>query len=247
MSQSSYNQAVSLFRQSIALDPELSLGYIGLARILYTGTVYGWSSEPARDLVEARKMAKIAISLDPRDSYGHFALSGSSLYLGLHEEALDEARKVIAHNPNFAFGHFRLGQVLTYLGRPAEAVSPIERSIRHSPYDPQLGAMQAQLALAHYHAGNYEDSARHARAAILLHYPLAFGVLAASLARLGRMDQARDAIVAFIPELRQQLKSGTLRLAPYANAADQEHLSEGLRLAAPTPYGQNMHRQRVGL
>src|SRR5208282_2595999 len=155
MSQTSYQEALSLFRQCIARDPELSLGYIGLARTLYNGVTYGWTSEPRRDLVEAQGAARTAITLDPHDAYGHFALSGASLYLGLHEESLDEAERAIALNPNFAFAHFRLGQVLMYLGRPADAVAPIERSMRHSPFDPQLGAMRTQLALVHYHAGNY--------------------------------------------------------------------------------------------
>jgi len=231
MSLSSYHVALSLFRQCISHDQEMSLGHIGLARTLYNGVTYGWSSDPARDLVEAQEAARIAVALDAHDAYGHFALSGAYLYLGMHEEALDEANRTITLNPNFAFGHFRLGQVLMYMGRPAEAVAPIERSMRHSPFDPQLGAMLAQLALVHYHAGNYAESVRQARAATHLKYSRAYPVLAASFARLGHSEEARNAIVAFLPELQQQLASRTLRLVPYARAADQEDLFEGLRLA----------------
>jgi TolB-like protein/Flp pilus assembly protein TadD len=230
-SEAGHQEALSLFRAAIELDSELSLGYIGLARALYDTVVSSWSREPERDLSEARQAAKTAIELDPRDAYGHFALSGAALYLGMHEEALAEARDAIKLNPNFAFGHFRLGQVLTSVGRAAEAIPPIERSIRHSPFDPQLGAMHAQLALAHYHAGNHTECIHHARSATRLGFVLAYGVLAASLARLSSRDEARQALMAFLPEFQQRLSSKTFRMAPYANAADQERLFDGLRSA----------------
>jgi adenylate cyclase len=226
-----YHEAIALFRQCIARDPEMSVGHIGVARSLYNGVTYGWSSEPELDMAQAQEAARIAIGLDPRDAYAHSALSGVDLYLGSHREALEEARKAISLNPNFEYGHFRLGQVLTYFGRPAEAVTPIERSMRHSPFDPQLGAMIAQLALAHYHAGNYAESALKARTAAHLKYMRGYAVLAASLARLGRPDEARDALEAYLPELRQQTASRTLRLVPYANPADRDDLFQGLRLA----------------
>ena len=228
MSQSSYQEALSLFRQCISRDPELSLGHIGLARTLYNGVLRAWGDDPARDLVEAQAAAQTAITLDAHDAYGHFALSGSSLYLGLHQEALEEAGRAIALNPNFAFAHFRLGQVLMYLGRPADAVAPIERSMRHSPFDPQLGAMRTQLALVHYHAGNYAESVVQAHAAMHLKDFSAYTVLAASLARLGRREEARNALAALGPEFARQRPT---RAAPYANPADREDLREGLRLA----------------
>jgi hypothetical protein len=43
MSAGDYHQALALFRQAIARDPALSLGYVGLARMLYGGAIYGWS------------------------------------------------------------------------------------------------------------------------------------------------------------------------------------------------------------
>jgi TolB-like protein len=230
MTRESWREALSLFREAVARDRELSHGHSGIARALYTGVAYAWTTAPERDLAEAEQVAQAAIRLDARDAYGHFALSGTLLYHARHQEALDEARRAIMLNPNFAYGHFRLGQVLTYIGRPAEAVAPIERSMRHSPYDPQLGPMLAQLALAHYQARNYPEATLRAQAAISLRYSTANAVAAASLARLGRKEEARSALEAFLPGFQQQLASRTIRLVPYANAADQAHLFEGLRL-----------------
>jgi tetratricopeptide (TPR) repeat protein len=228
VTEAEHKLALQHFREAIARDPELALGYIGLARALYGGAVYGWSSQPSADLVAARDAAHEAIRLDPRDAYAYFASSGASLFLRRHHEALTEARKTVALNPNFGFGHFRLGQVLIYCGRAAEAIAPIERSLRYSPYDPQQGAMLSMLALAHYHAGGFEDAIRHAESAAAMRDIRGAGILAASLARIGRADDARRA---FPPQLEQFAAAQHMRRAPYARESDREDFIEGLRLA----------------
>jgi TolB-like protein len=222
-----YGEALALFRKAVDLDPELPLGHVGLARILYGGALYGWTSHPrGDDLVEARDHARTAIGLDPRDALAYFAAAGASLYLGEHAMALDEARRTIALNPNFGFGHFRLGQVHLFGGRPREAVAPIERSLRFSPFDPQLGAMHRALALAHYHAGDYEAAVEQAKFALYLGVGRAAGVLAASLVRLGRLDEAaREIARAPASEVVQRMPE------PYADPADGRHLHEAVHLA----------------
>jgi TolB-like protein len=240
VSREGYLKALDLFRQAIARDPDLALGHIGLSRILYGGaTVFGWSEHPDPDLEESRQAALTAISLDATDSVAHFALAGAALYLARHEEALDAAYRSIALNPNFAFGYHRLGQVLTYVGRPAEAIEPIERGLRHNPFDPQLGALLATLALAHYQAKNYVEAVARAKAATQHGFIMGYALLAASLARLGRPEDARRA---FTPEVRERLLRDAPRLAPYLHDLDRYHLWEGLLMAdsgvsAPVPAG----------
>ena len=217
-----------LFREAIARDPELSLAHTGLARVLYGLVVYGWSTDTAADLAAAEASARTAIELDPRDAWAHFALSGALLYLARHDQALEEASRTIALNPNFAFGHFRIGQVLTYCGRAAEAIAPIERSIRLNPLDPQASAMRTMLALAHFHAGHFEDAARIASEVHYLGDTRTAAVLAASLAKLGRFDEARAVLSASV---QQRAASGPRMLIPYARPADFQDLLEALRLA----------------
>ena len=222
-------EALTLFREAIRRDPELSLGHIGLARVLYGQAIFGLSADPNQTLREARTAAKTAIGLDPRDAYGYFAHAGASLYLGDHLTALDNAQRAIALNPNLAYGHYRLGQVLIFGGRPAEAITPIERSLRFSPYDPQLGLMRETLALANYQSGNYDAAVDHARAAIHATGAPGSVVLAASLARLGRPEEAAEAY----ERARALFRPSTQRplAAPYADPAHRENLREGLRLA----------------
>jgi adenylate cyclase len=228
VSREAADDAMDLFQQAIRRDPQLSLAYTGLARILYGKVVYGWSQDSERDLNDSYAAARKSIDLDPRDSWAHFALSGPLLFLGRHDEALSAAETTIALNPNCALGQSRLGQALVYAGRAKEALAPLDRSLRHNPYDPQIGGFYLLLALANYHAGNYEDAARHAQAAVTHNDVRASGLHGASLARLGRIEEARRA---FSPEIQQRTSLAVRRMIPYARPQDFLDLVEGLRLA----------------
>jgi TolB-like protein len=216
VSEEGYKEALALFREAVRGDPELSLGHIGLSRILFGGAIFGWTDRGEEDLREAR------------DAYAYFARSGASLYLGDHGAAVGDAETAISLNANCAPAHIRMGQTLTFAGRPADAIAPLQRGLRLSPYDSQLGVMSDSLALAHYHARQYEEAAATARAALNHTHAAGSTVLAASLAQLGRLAEARAMLPA--PGWRSGSPQRPMA-APYADPADREHLREGVRLA----------------
>jgi tetratricopeptide (TPR) repeat protein len=127
----------------------------------------------------------------------------------------------------FGFGHCRVGLVQLSGGRPRDAVAPIERSLRFSPFDPQLGAMHLALAHAHHLAGDYDAAVEQARFALYLGNWRAPGLLAASLARLGRLDEAAREIKRAPPDVREP----RMMPAPYANPADRDRVHEAIELA----------------
>jgi TolB-like protein len=228
VSKEGYEEALSLFSEAVRRDPELSLGHIGLSRILFGGAVFGWSAQPVEDLGRARDEAHIAISLDPRDAYAYFAISGASLYLGDHSAALNEARTAVGLNANCAPAHVRMGQTLIFGGYPSQAVAPLERGMRLSPYDSQLGVMLESLALAHYQERDYERAVVRALEAMHHNHSNGSVVLAASLAQLGRYDEARAAL----PGIRWEAGSPQRPMsAPYADPAHLEHMRQGVRAA----------------
>jgi len=228
VSSEGYAEALRLFTEAVRLDPELALGAIGLSRILFGGAVFGWSQTPIEDLRRAREAARAAVGLDPREAYAYFALSGASLYLGDHGAALAESARAIDLNVNCAPAFIRRGQVLTFAGRPIEAISPLERGLRLSPYDSQVGVMLDSLALAHYQARDYERAAERSREAMHQAGARTSAMLAASLAQLGRLDEAR----AVVPTDRWAGGSPQRPMAaPYADPAQAAHLRDGIRKA----------------
>jgi tetratricopeptide (TPR) repeat protein len=228
MYDANYDSALGCFRECIARDPEMALGHVGLSRALYGGLVYGFSRDPQGDLAQAYEAAKQGAMLDPSDAQAFYALAGSLLLLRRHGEALDAAERAIGLNPNFAYGYFRLGQILIYYGRAQQAVAPIERSVRHNPYDPRLGTMLWVLSIAEHHCGNFERAIELAQGAMRHDEWRAAATVGASLARLGRFEEAR---AAFPPETFTRLASD-MRLLTYANAADLAYAIEGMRMAA---------------
>jgi tetratricopeptide (TPR) repeat protein len=85
--------------------------------------------------------------------------------------------------------------------------------------------MLSLLALAHFHAGQYEEALRHADRAHALLDARAMAVLAASLVRLGRVEEARRLLPNPLPPLVGA------RIAPYARVEDYQHLADALRTA----------------
>jgi hypothetical protein len=86
--------------------------------------------------------------------------------------------------------------------------------------------------LANYQTKNYEQAIVHARGAIQNGFSIGYALLAASLARLGRLEEARDA---FPDDMRQRAAQDGTRLAPYLKDPDRAHLLEGLLLAGAIP------------
>jgi tetratricopeptide (TPR) repeat protein len=228
LSAEDYTLALQLFREATGRDRELSLGHIGLARILHGGVVHGWSPRPLEDLREARAAAQTAIGLDALDAWAYFAASGASLYLGDHDVALAEARRSINLNRNFSLGQVRLGQVLIFSGQPEEAIVSIEHGVRLSPYDPQLWVMLESLALAYYHTGDYERAISYADAAMHESFSKVSILLAASLAQAGRL---RDAAQVLPPRVSREAGDRQLIAPRYKDPARAERLRQGVRLA----------------
>ncbi len=228
VSKAGYEESVAHFREAIARDPALPLGYIGLSRILWGGAVFGWTDDPIRDLGAAQTAAGQAIALSPNDAMAFFASAGAALYLGDHAGALNASSRSIAINQNFALASVRLGHVMVFAGKPREAIEPIKRGLRLSPSDPQLAINLNLMSVAHYQAGDYEEAVRHALTAIDHGPEKRSFVLAASLARLGRFEEAAR----YLPRTDARSNSVQRPLAArYANAADWEHWREGVRMA----------------
>lgn len=221
------DRALACFEQLIERDRTNALGHVGLSRALYARAVYEDPPDLRGVLERARDAAGQAIACDSQEAQGWFALSGAALYLGNHATALETANRALALNPSFAYAHYRAGQVGIFAGQPKPAIRAVELAIRCSPVDPQLPAMLETLALGHYLAGDYEAAVRTAEASPSV---LANGstILAASLARLGRL---REAGLAWQKAGRQAPGRTRPRAAPYASEELREQVREGLALA----------------
>ncbi len=80
-------------------------------------------------------------------------------------------------------------------GRSQEAIENIEKAMRLSPHDPLMFMFLSITAFAHFTAERYEEALDWAKRSLRRRpdYPLTHCVLAATYARLDRIDEARTA------------------------------------------------------
>ena len=225
-------QAESLLRRSIELDPKLARAHILLARTLMFRCWSGYSDDIDRDFHAARAAGERAVALDDRDPAGHCALAFVHLLTRQHERALAAAKRAIELNPNFAHGYFALGETHIFMGNFTEMIDPILRCLRLSPRDPLASLFVSLIALAHYHLGNYKEAIQYSERALQRRRPyVVLRTLAATLGQLGRTEEARSVLAEMDGIKPTNAKGHWLASNPYANPAHEAHLLDGLRKA----------------
>jgi len=139
-------QAIELYRQAIAVDPDFALAYAGLAGTYVALLVRG--SLPRDEAVaQARPAAERALQLNPElpeahAAHGFLLERGEGNYL----EARAAYRRALELNPGYAAAHAGLGQVALNLGDLEEARRELRRSVELDPLALQYRAMLAMVA-----------------------------------------------------------------------------------------------------
>jgi len=224
--------AQGLFKQALALDPNLAEAHLGLARALIVQWDYGSVEDFAPFVRQARESALQAVALDSENPQAQYVLAQTSLWADDARAAIAHASRAIELNANFALGHFYLGIALSLDGRHEEALDAIQTGWRLSPRDPRASTWLANKARVLYHLGRYEEAIETALSARRIR-PHAYGslVLVASYAQLGRDEEAGTALVDIhaLPEGSE--KTTRWYLDRYSDPVAREHMADGLRKA----------------
>jgi TolB-like protein/Tfp pilus assembly protein PilF len=185
--------AIATLRDAVARHPDYGPAHSMLAFGLVLAGHYGWL--PAFEVPQlAIQSARRAAELDANDPWAYLALGYVAMVARRTDDAAAQFRKAIDLNPNFAAAHGYFGYALAFDGRSEEAIGSLSLAIRMSPHDRQNPVFMAGLAVAHYLAHRYDQAIEWARKGVQQH-PSAAGyrIVCASLAQVGRIDEARDA------------------------------------------------------
>ena len=227
-------EAQDFFRQVMAIDPSFAPAHYGYALALQWD-VWQYST---RSLLEvqgpARAEASLAVALDDKDAIAHAVLAHMLMWGSEWESAIAEARTALVLNPNSAFVISMLGCVLCYGGYREEAIDRLRQAMRASPYDPLTWLWMVWLGSAQLYARDFDAAVMTSREAVRLRpaFITGYGQLAAALAHLGRMDEARgvlDHARTSFPELFPRLMQQ--ERYPWLRPEDHVLRAEGLRLA----------------
>jgi serine/threonine protein kinase/cytochrome c-type biogenesis protein CcmH/NrfG len=131
---SNNEQAITLFKKALDLDPSFSLAYAGLS-LCYTQYINsGWDYDE-KWLLLGEDAAKKAIELDDQSAEAHFALGFVYEKRDAYEEMESEMRNVLRLNPNHAHAHDSLGDIIHRAkGNLIEALNEYNTALMIDPF-----------------------------------------------------------------------------------------------------------------
>jgi TolB-like protein/class 3 adenylate cyclase/Tfp pilus assembly protein PilF len=227
-------EALGLLQKAVELDPEFALAYAAQAMCYIGRRALAWDVDRARDVAEAERVSRLALSLDRNDARV-LACSGHALRFVVRrfEEGLALLDQAVTTDPNLSLGWGWRGAAKNGLGEPELAIKDLERALRLSPIDTVIFLPQGQMAISNYLCGRYDEAISWAATALQSrpNHLTALRVLVASHAMAGRIDAARQACAAyqqFDPAARVSNVNDRLALRREEDIAKFER---GLRLA----------------
>lgn len=160
-------------------------------------------------------------------------LAHMMMWGGEWEAAIAEARTALSLNPNNAFVISMLGCTLGFGGYRDEAVDRLRQAMRASPHDPLtwLWTMWIGAILLFARKFDLALEALFQLARLRPELGMSHQLIAACLAHMGRVDEARE-VVARTPAIYAgQLQRHTDQRPPWLRHEDFAFRQEGLRRA----------------
>ena len=126
----------------------------------------------------------------------HLVLGAVDIQTKRAMQGIAECEHALALDRNLAGAHHFIGLGKIFIGYAEETEAHILEALRLSPRDTTAFSWMSNAGLAKLHLGSYEQAVAWCRRAIEANrnYPPAYFNLAAALAQLGRLDEARSAV-----------------------------------------------------
>ena len=220
-------EAIVLLEQAVALDPDYAEAY----RFLATARNDAW--QYCNIPVDERHgtvldLAERAVALDPNDSHCHATLALILDYSGQWDASQSEHERALALDPNNADAMVLYADFLLFAGQHQGAEELVQRALRINPLPPAWYFMAK--GKNEYVLGRYEDAVRTLRNPIT-YRTASRRYLAASLAQLGLIDEARQEAALFMASNPQFTIRHWVSSTQFNDAATKAHFIEGFRLA----------------
>jgi TolB-like protein/class 3 adenylate cyclase len=191
-------QARSFFDRALLADPGNVDALVGSARAdaVAGGTLF--VTDPTAAFAAAEAKLTKALSSVPDHALGHMNLGLVDIHTKRAAEGIAECEHALALDRNLASAHAIVGFGKIYIGLAEETEAYVGEALRLSPRDTNAYVWMNFAGLAKLHTGSYEQAAAWLRRAIEVNrnYPAVYFHLAAALAQLGRLDEARSAVKA---------------------------------------------------
>jgi len=229
-------QARSLFERALTLDPGSIEALVGTAIVDYTMGVNFFTDERATPLAAAETALNKALSMAPQHALAHMYLGVVYIFTSRSAQGIAECERALALDRNLANAHGWIGRAKFHLGRAEETEAHIHEALRLSPRDIFAYRWMMAVGIAKFWLGDDAEAVAWLRRGIEANrnFPFTHFFLAAVLASLGALDEARAAVQAGLSLdagfTIRRYREGAPRINPTYHAR-RERVCEGMRLA----------------
>jgi TolB-like protein/DNA-binding SARP family transcriptional activator len=187
-------QALALLERSIVLEPAYALAHGNAAMCHHCLFLRAGLLEANR--AASIRHARLAL-IHGQDDALALTLAGFSIGMDGHDRpaAFTALEAALAISPSSALTYILGSVMLGWGGEADRAIEWSERGMRLSPFDPWAFAAFDAQAMGHFHRGRYEEACRAAYRSVQANprHSITYVQLAAALAKLGRLEEARAA------------------------------------------------------
>ena len=229
------DKARSHFDRALDLDPDNVDALVGRARVDVNFIATSLSEDRAERLRSGESDLVKALRLRPDNAYARAVLGMARMYSNRALQGVADCERALAIDRNLAMAHGWIGLGKYFVGRNEETEAHVLEALRISPRDTLGWAWMLFVGIAKLHSGRDEEAVTWLSRAVELNpnTPVVHFYLAAALARLGRLQEARKAACAGL-ELNPSFTIARFRsLANSDNPVyltGRERVYEGLRL-----------------
>jgi TolB-like protein/DNA-binding winged helix-turn-helix (wHTH) protein/Tfp pilus assembly protein PilF len=158
-------QARTLFRRAIELDPGFAVAYAALAQTYAADHRNQWTRDPRAALARAWELARTAHELNPDVRETDWVLAFVHLERGEHRLALEQLQTAVRLYPSFADAYAFMGGIHAYLGEPEQTPPLIRTAMRLNPAAGHLYYLI--LGRAYFGLGDLEQARIHLERALM--------------------------------------------------------------------------------
>ena len=231
-------QVRGFFNRALAADPSNVEALIGSAAAdALEGADYFVTDRNATFAAAEAKLTK-ALSAVPDHARGHLWLGFVEMLTKRAAEGIAECEHALELDRNLAGAHACIGFGKIHIGRAEESEAHIIEALRLSPRDTRACTWMNLVGMAKNQVGNWEQAVAWCRRAIEVNrnYSAVYFNLAAALAQLGRIDEARTAAKAGLAlnpayTISHARAGRTARSDDHTYLAQREKIYDGLRKA----------------
>ncbi len=232
----SFAEARRLFERALVTAPGDAWALIGVAMADFNVALSFYPDDRAARLAAAETALAKALSTAPENAVAHLCMGIVLIHTNRGQQGIRECERALELNRNLAIAHATIGLGKIQLGRAEETEAHVKEALRLSPRDVAAYVFFLYAGLAKLWLGVDEEAVGWLWRSIEANRnnPMSHFLLAATLAQLGRLSEARSEVNAGLL-INPTFTIARIRAAPsIGNPAfndGRERLIDGLRKA----------------